>query len=285
VSTTLAFKYRIIYEALSRFSSVLSRSTTLEQVKQCLQGQVKYLFDYQLIRFSFYQQGYYIIYSLVPARCTLECGDLTLLWPHEHVLKETSLPAIVDDQSIIDDSLLASPGLFVGKPTQRWGWHVGFTPDSGLIVSVFSGKDRQFQPTDVPILKIAMENLHAKILSIRLIEELGNNKKELEQALLGLQDRNEVIARLVSTQEEVILSRTQEVELKNRKLLALSRQHAHTIREPLARILSLAYLIEIVSPEEVVAEIIPMLVTTANDLDRSLQEVIHSIDTDIISTS
>lgn len=284
MSTTLAFKYRIIYEALSRFSSVLSRSGTLEQVKQCLQSQMKYLFDFQLIRFSFYQQGHYIIYTLYPSRCTVESGDEKLLLAYEHSLKHTSLPAIVDDPVELAGSLFPFVDQTVNPFTQRWGWHVGFATDTGLIVSVFSGKERQFQSTDVPILKIAIENLHAKLLSIRLIEELGNNKKELEQALLGLQEKNEVIAQLVATQEAVIQTRTQELEHKNKRLLELSRQHAHTIREPLSRILSLAYLIETLSPEEVIEEIMPMLVTTSNDLDRALQQVIQTIDTDIIST-
>jgi hypothetical protein len=284
VSTTLAFKYRIIYEALSRFSSVLSRSGTLEQVKQCLQGQVKYLFDFQLVRFSFYQQEHYIIYTLYPTRCIVDCGTENLLLPYEQGLKRTSLPAIVDDADLIAGSFPPLLAQAESLPTQRWGWNVGFTPDSGLIVSVFSGKGRQFQPTDVPVLKIAMENLHAKLLSIRLIEELGTSKQELEQALLGLQEKNEVIAQLVATQEAVIRDRTRELEHKNRRLLELSRQHAHTIREPLSRILSLAYLIETLAPEEAIDEILPMLVTTANDLDRSLQQVVQSIDADILST-
>lgn len=284
MSTTLAFKYRIIYEALSRFSSVLSRSGTLDQVEKCLQSQVKYLFDFQSVIFSFYQQEHYITYTLYPTRCTFENGSEKLLLPHERFLKQTSLPAIVDDPELIAESLPPSLMQVSNMPTQRWGWHVGFTTDSGLIVSVFSGKDRQFQPTDVPILKIAMENLHAKILSIRLIEELGNNKKELEQVLLGLQEKNEVIAQLVATQETVIQNRTQELKHKNKRLVELSREHAHTIREPLSRILSLAYLIETLPPEEVIQDIMPMLVTTSNDLDRALQQIIKSIDTEIIST-
>ncbi|MFD2932678.1 hypothetical protein [Spirosoma flavum] len=282
MSTTLAFKYRIIYESLSRFSSALSRSTTLAEVKQCLQGQVKYLFDYQLVRFCFYQQAYYIIYSLVPTQCALECGSEVLLWAHERELKDKDMPIIIDDQTLIVNSLSQDMLPLAGTPTQLWGWHMGFTAQSGMMVSVYSGNGRQFQPTDVPILKIALENLYAKLLTIRLIDELGNSKQAVEQALLGLQEQSAIIARLVATQEDIIRKRTRELETKNTRLLHLSRQHAHTIREPLSRILSLAFLMEELSADEVINEIIPLLVMTSNELDGALQQVIQSIDTDLI---
>ncbi len=281
MSTTLDFKYRIIYESLSRFSSTLSRSATLEEVTRCLQRQVKYLFDFQLVRFCFYQQGYYIIYSLVATDCILQCGDVSFLCEHERRLRIQDVPALIDDASLITDSLQQCPVALPNTPTQIWGWNVGFSTGSGMVVSVFSDSTRQFQPADVPILKIALENLYAKLLSIRLIEELGQSKKDVEQALLGLQEKSDVITRLVATQEEIIQSRTRELAIKNTKLLHLSRQHAHTIREPLTRILSLAYLIEVLPPEEVISDIIPVLVTTTTDLDVALRQVIQQIDTEI----
>lgn len=283
MSTTLDFKYRIIYESLSRFSSTLSRSTTLEEVRQCLQRQIKYLFDYQLVRFCFYQQDYYVIYSLVATGCALHDGDTTLLWEHERLLKERNVPLVIDDERMVVSSLHQLPFELKSSPTQVWGWNVGFTPDSGILVSVFSGSARQFQSTDVPILKITLENLYAKILSIRLIEELNKSKKEVDQALHSLQEKSEVISTLVATQEQVIQDRTRELEVKNAKLIYLSREHAHTIREPLSRILSLAYLIDLLPPQEVLDEIIPVLVTTSMDLDKALQQVIQTIDTEIAS--
>lgn len=283
MSTTLDFKYRIIYESLSRFSSTLSRSTTLEEVRQCLQRQIKYLFDYQLVRFCFYQQDYYVIYSLVATGCALHDGDTTLLWEHERLLKERNVPLVIDDERMVVSSLHQLPFELKSSPTQVWGWNVGFTPDSGILVSVFSGSARQFQSTDVPILKITLENLYAKILSIRLIEELNKSKKEVDQALHSLQEKSEVISTLVATQEQVIQDRTRELEVKNAKLIYLSREHAHTIREPLSRILSLAYLIDLLPPQEVLDEIIPVLVATSMDLDKALQQVIQTIDTEIAS--
>ena len=281
MSTPQDFKYRIIYESLSRFSSTLSRSTTLEEVKQCLKRQVKYLFDYQLIRFCFYQHGYYIIYSLAPGNCAIQCGGADLLWANERVVKDRDVPSVIDDADIIAGVLQELPFRLPQTFAQVWEWNVGFSPGSGMLVSVFSGGVNSFQNADIPILKIALENLYAKTLSIRLIEELEESKKAVEQALLGLQEKNAVIATLVDTQEQIIQRRTRELELKNAKLIHLSRHHTHTIREPLSRILSLAYMVEVLPPEEVIEEIIPMLVTTSKDLDRALQQVIKSIDTEI----
>lgn len=281
MSATLEFKYRIIYESLSRFSSALSRSATLEEVTHCLRRQVKYLFDYQLIRFCFYQRGHYIVYSLASTDCRLQCGEGGLLWAHERILKSSDVPSLINDQTLIAEGLQQLTLRLLETPTQIWGWNVGFSPESGMVVSVFSDSGRQFQPADIPILKIALENLYAKLLSIQLIEELGESKKVVEQALVGLQEKSAVIARLVNTQEETIQRRTRELEAKNAQLLQLSRQHAHLIREPLSRILSMAYLIEVLPPQEVTDEIIPLLVITAHDLDLALQQVIQHIDNEI----
>lgn len=281
MATTSEFRYRILYESLSRFSGALSRSTTLEEVKSCLQRQIKYLFDYQLIRLCFYQRGHYIIYALSATGCSLQRGEPDLLRAHERLLLSSNVPSIVDDEALIEECLHGLPDQPPGRTTQIWGWNVGFSPDSGIVVSVFSGSNRQFQPADVPILKIALENLYAKLLSIQLIEELGKSKKAVEEALAGLQEKSAVIAQLVDTQEAVIQRRTRELAAKNTQLLRLSRQHAHVIREPLSRILSMAYLIEVLPPQEVMDEIIPLLMTTARDLDGALQQVIRDIDTEI----
>ncbi|MGF7217694.1 hypothetical protein GGR92_003869 [Spirosoma lacussanchae] len=281
MSTSLEFKYRIIYESLSRFSSTLSRSMTLEEVRSCLQRQVKYLFDYQLIRFCFYQQEYVIVCSLTPVGSQIQSGGLDLMWAYEQQLLMDYVPVITEDQALISENIRQLSLQLPCTPSELWGWNNVFSADSGIIVSVYSGLDRQFQATDVPVLKITLENLYAKLLSIQLIDELGKSKKEIEQALLGVQEKNAVIARLVATQDEIIRSRTQELEEKNTKLLQLSRQHAHIIREPLTRILSLTYMVEILPADEVVTEILPLLVTTSTDLDTALQQVIKSIDSEL----
>lgn len=247
----------------------------------CLQRQLKYLFDYQLIRFCFYQRGHYIAYSLAPTDCCLQGGDGELLWAHEKLLKNCNVPSIINDQTLIADGLQQLTLRLSQTPTQIWGWNVGFGPESGLVVSVFSDSSRRFQPADIPVLKIALENLYAKLLSIQLIEELGESKKVVEQTLVDLQEKSAVIARLVNTQESIIRRRTRELEAKNTQLIQLSRQHAHLIREPLSRILSMAYLIEVLPPQEVIDEILPLLVTTAHELDLALQGVIQRIDNEI----
>jgi len=254
---------------------------TLEEVRSCLQRQVKYLFDYQLIRFCFYQKGYVIICSLTPVSSQIQSGGLDMMWTYEQELLADDVPVITEDQALISENIRKLSLQLPCTPSELWGWNNVFSPDSGIIVSVYSGLDRQFQATDVPVLKITLENLYAKLLSIQLIEELGKSKKEIEQALLGVQEKNAVIARLVATQDEIIRSRTQELEEKNTKLLQLSRQHAHIIREPLTRILSLTYMVEILPADEVVTEILPLLVTTSTDLDTALQQVIKSIDSEL----
>lgn len=278
------FKYRVIYEQLSRFSGNLSRTTSFDEIRQCLQRHVKYLFNFQLIRFCFYQQDEYVVFSLTPSEVVWQQGDCALLYSHERLLKGNSIPVVINDAALLAQSveLVAFPP--TDEPVQLWSWNLTLAPESGVIACVFATESQAFLSADVTVLKITLENLYAKIQSIRLIDELNSSKKAVDKALLALQDKSNVISELVATQEEVIQQRTRALELKNTKLLHLSRQHAHTIREPLARILSLAYLIDVLPPEEVISDIIPALVATSTDLDQSLQQVVQQIDATLFSS-
>jgi len=62
--------------------------------------------------------------------------------------------------------------------------------------------------------------LIAKLL--RLFEELDANKKELENALATINEKNEVITSLLEHQKEIIEQRTQEIAAKNAHLLEIS---------------------------------------------------------------
>ncbi|MEZ0611764.1 hypothetical protein ACAW74_24850 [Fibrella sp. WM1] len=278
------FKYRVIYEQLSRFSGNLSRTTSFDEIRQCLQRHVKHLFGYQLIRFCFYQQDAYIVFSLTPTNVVWQQGDCSLLYSHERLLKGNSIPVVINDAALLAQSVELVPFPPTDELVQLWSWNLTFAPDSGVIACVFSTESQAFQAADVTVLKITLENLYAKLQSIRLIDELNASKKAVDNALLALQEKSNVISKLVATQEEVIQQRTRALELKNTKLLHLSRQHAHTIREPLTRILSLTYLIGVLPPEEVINDIIPALVVTSTDLDQSLQQVVQQIDGALFSS-
>lgn len=270
------FKYRVVYEQLSRFSGHLSQATTLEAINQCLHRHLKYLFDYQLVRFCFYQQQEYIVHSLSLSDTTWQAGDERLLCAYERQLRGNPIPVIVAEASEQVRSVDVLPA--VAKPVQLWHWDLPLGADSGVVASVFSTETEPFQTADVTVLKIVLENLYAKILSIRLIDELSSSKQAVDRALASLQHKNAMISRLVATQEAVIRQRTHALELKNAQLIELSRQHAHTIREPLSRILSLTYLIDVLPVEAVMSDILPALVTTSSDLDKALQQVVRQID-------
>lgn len=274
------FKYRLIYEQLARFSSSLSRTQTLDEVRQCLLRHVKYLFDYQLVRLCFYQHEQLIIFSLSRTDAVLQSGGERLRCNYERLLSGNNVPVIIDDAALLAQYVTEVALPTSSGPVQLWHWDLSFGPDSGVIASVFCGEQR-LQPTDVTILKLALENLYAKVLSIRLVSELNRSYETVGEAVQKLQKKNDLISKLVASQEAIIRRRTRELELKNAKLLQLSRQHAHAIREPLSRIMSLAYLVEILSTEEIINDIIPNLLTASTDLDGALRQVIHQLDAEL----
>ncbi|WP_461125758.1 hypothetical protein [Spirosoma aerophilum] len=237
-----------------------------------------------MVRFCFYHTESYTVYTLTPGQCVLEVGDTCLLSEYERVLKVQQVPQIIEEPTLIGISLAAFPLRLATPPSQVWGWNVEFAPHSGLLVSVASGPARQFQPMDVPILKIALENLYAKLLALRLFDELSVSKKAVEDALSGVQQKNAEIARLVTQQEAIIQRRTQELTTKNAQLVNLYREHAHTIREPVSRILGLTYLMEDLPLDELINELIPALLTTSMELDVALRGVVDRIDAELISS-
>lgn len=275
------FRYRLIYEQLSRFSGSLSRTNTLDEVRQCLHKHAKYLFDFDLIRLGFYEREQYVVYSLTRMEAVLQRGAASLLTEHERLSRGNYMPTIVEDAGPLAAGVGCVSVPTAREPLQLWSWDLALEPDSGVVASVYSRVSHPFRAADMTILKLMLETLHAKLRSIRLVEELTESQRAMAAAMAALQEKNELITQLTTQQDAVIQRRTRELELKNTQLLHLSRQHAHTIREPLARILSLTYLTELLSAEEIINDVIPHIITTSSDLDTALRLVIEQIDAEL----
>ena len=96
---------------------------------------------------------------------------------------------------------------------------------------------------------------------------------------------NNTIKKLVAEQEETIRKRTAELadsnsRLKhsNKKLLELIQYNAHNLREPLARVMGVINIRDLVSPEEFNTEIWPQMQKAVTDLDNSIRDVVRIAD-------
>ena len=104
--------------------------------------------------------------------------------------------------------------------------------------------------------------------------ELKNSNDEINQ-------QKELIEAMVSEQEIIILRRTSELAESNEKLTELNKKlveliqyNAHSLREPLTRIMGAIDVASFITPEVFQEEIWPHLGKAVNDLDTRIRDVI-----------
>lgn len=116
--------------------------------------------------------------------------------------------------------------------------------------------------------------LFTKMRLITLLQTIQKNEAELMYTHKQLEDSHATISELVSTQEEIVEIRTLELTKINKQLVDIIQFNSHVIREPLTRIMGLMQLRPMVSNEEFFKKCWPMMITSVNDLDKRLKEVI-----------
>lgn len=120
-----------------------------------------------------------------------------------------------------------------------------------------------------------------EIYQLRNVELKNRNDEILAQKV--------VIEKLVAEQEQIILARTGELAETNAKLINANKQlmaliqfNAHSIREPLARILGAMIISEYMTQEEFYVEIWPQVNKATTDLDTAVKQVIKYADDAIV---
>ncbi|WP_133162561.1 hypothetical protein [Flavipsychrobacter stenotrophus] len=116
-----------------------------------------------------------------------------------------------------------------------------------------------------------------EIYQLRNVELKNSNDEILAQKV--------VIEKLVAEQEQIILARTGELAETNAKLINANKQlmaliqfNAHSIREPLCRILGAMTISEYMTQEEFYIEIWPQVNKATTDLDIAVKQVIKYAD-------
>lgn len=96
-------------------------------------------------------------------------------------------------------------------------------------------------------------------------EEIQAQAEELKEANRQIQMINENL-------EDTVYERTQRLKLHNERLVKYARMNAHDVRGPLARILGLVQLLEVVKPDET-SDYISRVKVSANELDAIIYQM------------
>ncbi|AEV32592.1 hypothetical protein Oweho_1603 [Owenweeksia hongkongensis DSM 17368] len=263
--------YRVTYEAFSQFSSSLARTSTLDELRECLQIKAKYLFDYKYLRISSFLGEKWIHINVSSQESTAIISDSPELYPHEVELQRKGIPRVWDLSEL---ETYATALQIPAKDLKAWGWQFNNSDQSGITLTLVANASQSFLEREVPYIKLFIEILESKLMQILLFDQIASKNDELNNALVTIQERNSEIQTIIEHQDEIISRQTNDLEQQNKQLRKIAVLNAHQVREPLSRILGLMEISPYYSADALKEEILPKLVQSSDELDIALKEVI-----------
>ena len=269
-------KYRITYEAFSKFSSSLSKAETLENLGKTINRHLKYLFNFKAFRIMLVNDGELNGYTFTKGKYIQHTLSKDLA-PHELKLLANQVPFVEELKTSDLPDYLAHLSLNQGK---LWGWFLNYTSYQ-VCTSLISDEEEQFDHSDAAILHLLAESVSSKYRQIYLGQKLLENNLNLERLVKEIELKNKEIEGINSNQQSIIESRTQELQLKNKKLIELSHLNAHDLREPLSRVLGLLEITSHLSDTDVREAILPQIKESAEELDTIIKRVVRQSEAEI----
>ena len=271
--------YRVAYEAFSQFSNKVSRCSSLEEMGEVMHHHLKYFLNFRVIRIAVEQNGKFLFFALMGEEAQFDLEPPAGLMPYEKVLYEKEIPIRTSE---IPEELLAQK---LKKTELRnpvlWGWTIRKN-NRKLLVSLLADNSKPFATGDIELLKLAVDSFEAKLHEIELKRQLDKKNRTLTEALETIQLQNEKIQAIVENQKLTIEERTREIASKNEKLLHISALNAHNVREPLSRIQGIIQLFEVFDDRTCREELIPKLISSAEEMDGVLREVIQMASRELV---
>ncbi|WBL24607.1 histidine kinase [Zunongwangia sp. HGR-M22] len=271
--------YRITYEAYSKFANAINRCSTLEEVGKIAEKHLKYILNFHLFRITIEQQNELLEYSLCKNEILVNNKSLADLHSLDKELLRTGIP--VRTTNIPEDFIDQRLDVATLKNPLLWSWLFD-KGDHRILISLIGDDTRPFATRDIEILKLAADSFDAKFKEITLKKELAKKNSILEEALHTIKVQNNEINEINKNQKEIIKKRTNEITLKNKKLLKISVLNAHNVKEPLSRIQGIIELFDIMDDESCRKELLPMLKISAEEMDKVVKKVIEMASKELI---
>ena len=264
-------EYRSIYDNMSHFSVELNKANSLSDIQLLLQNNIRHLFNCCVCRIAYFQQNNFVCYTVTSEPPAVVTGTYQLLWDVEKLLFYEGLPLRLNAS---EHGSIIKNLPYKNAVDKLWGWKLNYTDDAGVLVTILADEANPFSRKHIQLVKMVCEILFTKIRLITLLQTIQRNEAELMHTNQQLEASHATISELVSTQEEIVEVRTQELTQLNKKLIDIIQFNSHVIREPLTRIMGLMQLRPMVSHEDFFKKCWPMMITSVNDLDNRLRDVI-----------
>ena len=271
-------KYRITYEAFSKFSGNLSKVESLEELGKIISRHLKYLFNYNVFKIMILHEQSLAGYTFLPGK-TITHTQQQDLEPYERLLLKDKIPFVNSIDSTELPEYLKDVKLNNGN---LWGWFLAYS-EYQICISLVSDDDTYFSSSDVDIVHLLADSVASKYRQISLSEILQQNNIHLESLVTEIACKNKEIKAINDNQQLVIEARTEELLQKNKKLFELSRLNAHDLREPLSRVLGLLELAEHLPQDELRSSILPKIKEASRHLDQVIQRVVTQSEKELIN--
>ena len=271
-------KYRITYEAFSKFSGNLSKVESLEELGKIISRHLKYLFNYKVFKIMILHEQSLAGYTFLPGK-TITHTQQQDLEPYERLLLKDKIPFVNSIDSTELPEYLKDVKLNNGN---LWGWFLAYS-EYQICISLVSDDDTYFSSSDVDIVHLLADSVASKYRQISLSEILQQNNIHLESLVTEIACKNKEIKAINDNQQRIIEARTQELLQKNKKLFELSRLNAHDLREPLSRVLGLLELAEHLPQDELRSSILPKIKEASGHLDQVIQRVVTQSEKELIN--
>ncbi|UBZ09036.1 hypothetical protein LDL79_09435 [Leeuwenhoekiella palythoae] len=271
-------KYRITYEAFSKFSGNLSKVESLEELGKIISRHLKYLFNYKVFKIMILHEQSLAGYTFLPGK-TITHHQQQDLEPYERLLLKDKIPFVNSIDSTELPEYLKDVKLNNGN---LWGWFLAYS-EYQICISLVSDDDTYFSSSDVDIVHLLADSVASKYRQISLSEILQQNNIHLESLVTEIACKNKEIKAINDNQQLVIEARTEELLQKNKKLFELSRLNAHDLREPLSRVLGLLELAEHLPQDELRSSILPKIKEASGHLDQVIQRVVTQSEKELIN--
>jgi len=263
-------KYRIAYEAFSKFSSKLSKVEEEDKVYTLIQENLKYLFNFRVFRILIVQQENVKAFTFNASFAQTETLEKKELFEYEKELLKKNIPIFKPYQENLLKEKVQNP---LGSQAKLWGWYYQYQ-ETELCVSLVSDIEKPFTTKDIQLLNLVIDNVITKYQHIILKKRLDTQNKNLLDAISVIENQNLHISKIVENQKEIIKKRTNSLSRKNKKLAEIIKLNAHNLREPLSRILGLLEIAEYFPPEELKNEVLEKIKVSSAELDKKFIEVI-----------
>ena len=206
-----ASKYRITYEAFSKFSGHVSKSRSIEELAGIVNRNIKYLFVSRLLRIT-------IIVDKSPSIFLFRNGGFVItkfkknILDYEHRLLKNQVPFC---EEITNEFSSYTAGLTMDKP-KLWGWYFNYN-NIEVCVSLISDDIKTFNSNDVEVLTLLIDNFVTKYQQLLLEKKLMENNKSLSNAVRVIKKKNDQVRLIIENQKKNHFSENQRNKKKEQQ--------------------------------------------------------------------